>query len=110
MTPDKKGVWEWFDDDGIKRLVLVCNVAERLGEQRLRVALWGGYYDVTDRTEDIYGCVKGKWVVVEKDVHYSAEWPDRWGNYVGAHGCVPDEQIYEVPTPEQLTKFGRIIQ
>jgi len=101
MKPTHAGIWEWFEEDGTKRLVHVCNVAEALGEQRLRVAWWGGYYDVHDRTENIYGYVGHKWRVVERDVHYPAEWPDTWGAYVGDCNSVPEEQLYRMPTPEQ---------
>ena len=102
MKPDKDGIWEWFEEDGTKRLVHVCNVAAKLGEVRLRVAWWGGYYDVHDRIEDTYKSgTGGKWVVAEKDVHYEAEWPDRWGKYVGPSESVNRDDIYEIPTPEQ---------
>ena len=74
--PDKPGVWEWFEEDGTKRLVSVCDVGIR--KPNLRVAWWGGYYSARERTEDIFGSVGGKWVVTQKDVHYEAEWPDRW--------------------------------
>ena len=105
MKPDKAGIWEWFEEDGTKRLVSVCDVGEPMGEQRLRVYWWGGYYDVNDRTEDIYGYVNREWAVVEKDVHHPAEWPDRWGNYVGPEDSVPEDQKYWLPSPEQRVEI-----
>lgn len=87
MKPDKEGIWEWFDEDGNKRLVSVCNVAAKLGEVYLRVYWWGGYYSI------------------EADERRAAEWPDRWGNYIGPEDCVPESQKYWMPTPEEREKI-----
>ena len=92
MKPNKPGIWEWFEEDGTKRLVRVCDVGVALGKQHLRVAWWGGYYDVHDRIEDIYGYRDHQWGVVEKDSHHKAEWPDRWGKYIG-----PPESVTNFP-------------
>ncbi len=92
MKPDKEGIWEWFEEDGTKRLMYVCNVGGPLPEHYLRVYWWGGYYNISDDpgVDDKYGPIPGK-----------AEWPDRWGNYIGPLGTVPDADLYLGPTPEQ---------
>ena len=105
MKPNKPGIWEWFEEDGTKRLVRVCDVGVALGKQHLRVAWWGGYYDVHDRIEDIYGYRDHQWGVVEKDSHHKAEWPDRWGKYIGPPESVMQADLYDMPTPEQRTEI-----
>ncbi len=83
MTPDKAGIWEWFEEDGTTRLVCVCVI----GKNWLKVYWWGGYYNVND------------------DVDSRTEWPDRWGKYVGPLGSVEDKDLYLLPTPEQREKI-----
>lgn len=97
MKPDKEGIWEWFDENGTKRLVDVCNVDKPIGQVCLRVYWWGGYYNVNDEHDTDNP---------EFDKYMVAEWADRWGNYVGPRGCVAEEQqLYWMPTPEQMEKI-----
>lgn len=98
MKPDSEGVWEWYDDDGTKRLVSVFNVGRPLGELYLRVAWWGGYYNVDDEHDPEHP---------EHDKYTQAEWPDRWGIRVGDIGCVSELDIYNMPTPEQMIKIRK---
>lgn len=100
MKPDKAGIWEWFEEDGTKRLVEVFNVMDKIPDcpPYFRVYWWGGYYNVNDETEDLVN-VKGE-VVVKNHIN-PAEWPDRWGNRVGDNLSLPEEQLYLGPTPEQ---------
>jgi len=104
MKPDKEGIWEWFEEDGTKRLVSICNVGTP-DKPCLRVYWWGGYYNVHDLVDDLYGKVGDMWTVVEKNVFHAAEWPDRWGNYVGPEDSVPESQKYWMPTPEEREKI-----
>ena len=100
MKPDKKGIWEWFEEDGTKRLVYVADVG--VSTPYLRVVWWGGYYDVHDRVnEPIYDCDMKQCGTVNRP----AEWEDRWGNYVGPVNSVPDDQLYLQPTPEQRERI-----
>jgi len=96
MKPDKDGIWEWFEEDGTKRLVHVCDVAgklmEEFGQKYLRVCWWGGYYNVNDEHDP---------EAPEHDHLLEAEWPDKWGNYVGPIGSVAETDLYLMPTPEQ---------
>jgi len=100
MKPNREGIWEWFDKDGNKRLVEVFDVAAKLREATgyadpyLRVYWWGGYYNVNN--EGI-----GTW----EEALNKAEWPDRWGNFVGEIGSVPEEQLYSQPTTEQMKRI-----
>jgi hypothetical protein len=86
MKPNKPGIWEWFEEDGTKRLVCVCC----LGKDWLRVYWWGGYYSVNPEPETP-----------------GLEWPDRWGSFIGENESVPDEQLYLGPTPEQAEKIRK---
>jgi hypothetical protein len=101
MKPDKEGIYEWFEEDGTKRLVSVCNVAAKLGGVCLRVYWWGGYYRVNDEHDPDHP---------EHDVYNKAEWPDRWGNYVGTEDSIPDTQKYWMPTPEQRAAMENALQ
>jgi hypothetical protein len=93
MKPHKDGIWEWFEKDGTKRLVRVFDVG-LLGNQYLRVYWWGGYYNVKgDPFED-----------------GGDEWPDRWGNYIGSHGTVSDDKIYDMPTHRQRAEIFKKLQ
>ena len=100
MTPDREGIWEWFEEDGTKRLMAVYDVAKDLravnGSEPpyFRAYWWGGYYNVADSPEEVEG-----------DPFCKSEWPERWGNFVGEHGSIPDEQLYLMPTPEQREKI-----
>ena len=96
MKPDKEGIWEWFEEDGTRRLVAVCNVASPLDEVYLRVYWWGGYYNVNDEPDP---------EASELDHLTKAEWPDRWGKYVAGYGELAQEELYLAPTPEQRTKI-----
>ena len=93
MKPDKAGIWEWFDEDGTKRLVEVCDCApkDRGFKPHLRVFWCGGYYNVNDELEDIYD---GFGKVVVKNHIDEAEWADRWGVRVANNGDLPEEQLY----------------
>ncbi len=96
MKPDKAGIWEWFDNDGTKRLVTVVNVEHDASRPPfLRVYWWGGYYSVNDERHPN---------VSEEDWIAKTEWPDRWGNYVGPNDSAK-EDLYLMPTEEQLEKI-----
>ena len=96
MKPDKAGIWEWFEEDGTKRLVSVCDVG--VDTPYLRVYWWGGYYTVNEVVnEPIYDCDMKQ----VRTINRPPEWPDRWGAYVGDRNSVPEEQLYLMPTPEQ---------
>ena len=100
MKPTKPGIWEWFEEDGTKRLVHVCDVG--VDTPHLRVCWWGSYYDVHDRVnEPIYDCDLKQCGTVSRE----AEWPDRWGKYVGPSGCVTEDNLYLQPTPEEYAKL-----
>lgn len=96
MKPNVPGVWEWFDSDGVKRLVSVvdCGTHHGPSSQYLRVYWWGGYYDVT-------------YIGILPDGK-DHEWPDRWGKYVCALDSEKYKQIqhklYEFPTKKQRKK------
>jgi hypothetical protein len=97
MIPDKEGIWEWFEEDGTKRLMSVFNVEHDPSYPlHLRAYWWGGYYNVADSPEEVPG-----------DPFCKAEWPDRWGNYVGPNGSVKEEDLYNGPTPEQAEKIRK---
>jgi hypothetical protein len=94
MKPDKPGIWEWFDEDGTKRLVNVCDCTHGVSPIYLRVYFWGGYYNVNDEGADSIFAPFDK-----------AEWSDRWGRFVGEIGSIPEDQLYLGPTPEQFEKL-----
>jgi hypothetical protein len=94
--PGKPGIWEWFDEDGTKRLVHVCDVGVPKGEQHLRVAWWGGYYRISDEYDPKHP---------ENDKYTAAEWPDRWGKYIGHPESVLEDDLYRIPTPEQMEEI-----
>lgn len=72
MKPNKVGLWEWTNDGGEVITVPVVDVGGNIGVQWFRVYYRGGYYNVNDEE------------IGTPDEEYSkAEWPDRWGNYVG---------------------------
>ena len=96
--PDKTGVWEWFEEDGTKRLVHVCDVGIPIGQQWLRVYWWGGYYNVNDEHDPEHP---------EHDEYTKAEWPDRWGKYVGLPESVTSDQLYQAPTADQLEEIHK---
>lgn len=77
--PNKPGIWQWYDETGVARLVDVVDVWGGVGRPYLRVVFWGGYYDVHD-SED-----------------REAEWPDRWGSYVGQRGNFGEDEIFSMP-------------
>lgn len=96
MKPDREGIWEWFEEDGTKRHVVVYNVGKLLGTLYLRVYWWGGYYNVNDEPED----PGYEWAS-------KAEWPDRWGNFVAKLDTLPQEDLYLMPTPEQRIEINK---
>ena len=82
--PDTSGMWEWFDENGTKKEIDVCEIFPG----SFRVYSRGGYYNIADTK---YG---------------KAEWPDRWGNYVGrVYFEVPEEDVYSKPTPERMSQI-----
>lgn len=86
MKPNKIGIWEWFDEQGNKKLVHVVDFGyeiEGVYKPYFRVAFHGGYYNVNDESDnDGY------------DEYNKAEWPDSWGNYVGPTDSIPFDKIY----------------
>lgn len=108
MKPDRAGIWEWFEEDGTKRLVEVFDVAAKLREAtghadpHLRVYWWGGYYNVNEETDCLYD---SKGSLLDEVYTMEAEWADRWGNRVGDNNSLPDEQLYLGPTPEQRAEI-----
>ncbi len=93
MIPDREGIWEWFEKDGTRRLMTVVDVELSTREQPwLRVYWWGGYYNVADNPNNpgLFG---------------KREWPDNWGKRVGGVGSMPEEALYNGPTPEQREKI-----
>lgn len=104
MKPDREGIWEWFDEDGNRRLVEVFNVMKNIPGHRpyLRVYWWGGYYNVNDEVTNLYDC-QGN--IVEKNIVDEAEWTDSWGVRVGDNQSIPQDQLYLMPTPEELELF-----
>ena len=97
MKPDQSGIWEWFEEDGTKRLVDVVDVCKGFCPQYLRVFWWGGYYNVNDEHDAEHP---------EYDEATKAEWPDRWGKRVADNNALPQEQLYLMPTPEQRKMYG----
>lgn len=89
MKPNEPGIWEWFDNRGIKRLVEVVDVSCQVEDQWLRVYWWGGYYNIENEP-------------MECGVVLKAEWPDRWGNRVGYNGSLSEDQLYRRPTIEKI--------
>ncbi len=95
MKPDKPGIWEWFEEDGTKRLVSVVNTEHNASlPPSFCVFWWGGYYTINDERNPS---------APEWDWATKAEWPDRWGNYVGPNDMEAD--LYWMPTPEQFEKI-----
>jgi hypothetical protein len=87
MKPNKPGIWEWYDDTGTKQFVSVVNVeCDPSYPPYFRVYFRGGYYNINNEAV-------GTW----EEEFSLAEWPDRWGYYVGDEGCVSNEQIYGTP-------------
>lgn len=100
MKPNKPGIWEWFEEDGTKRLVSVLNIEHNPEcPPYLRVYWWGGYYNVNDEHDPD---------APEYDWAIKAEWPDRWGSYVAPLGCFGEEELYNGPTPEQAKRFEEL--
>jgi len=98
MKPDQPGIWEWFDEDGAKRLVEVFNVMDKCPNAApyLRVYWWGGYYNINDEHDP---------EAPEYDHHMKAEWPDRWGSRIGDNNSLPENQLYLMPTEAELVKI-----
>lgn len=87
MKPDRSGIWEWFDEDGTKRFVEVCDCApkDRGFKPHLRVFWCGGYYSVNDE-HDLEQ--------PEHDKFSKAQWADRWGVRIANNGDLPEDQLY----------------
>lgn len=98
--PDKAGIWEWFGEDGTKRLVEVFNVMDKFPDASpyLRVYWNGGYYNVNDEHDP---------EAPEYDWATKSEWPDRWGNRVGDNLSLSEDKLYLGPTPEQAEKIRK---
>lgn len=95
MKPDKPGIWEWYNSKGELKLVGVHDVGYFI--PLLRVYWWGGYYNVH---EDVEGKKRNP-----NDPHMNAEWPDSWGKYVGELDSVPNDQLYSLPTQEEMIEI-----
>jgi hypothetical protein len=93
MIPNKEGVYEWFEPNGIKRLVYVCDVSKPLCEGDLKVCWWGSYYSIVDEDTGNGFDRKAEWSTGE------------WGNYVGPFESFKEEDLYLNPTPEELKEF-----
>lgn len=72
MKPDKEGMWIWYDANGDKMIVPVINPYKEIGFVCLKVYSEGGYYSINDEE-----------IGTEMEKYCKAEWPDRWGEYVG---------------------------
>ena len=72
MKPNREGMWEWYDENGIKTIVPVIDCGNPIDTVWLRVYHLGGYYNVNDEA-----------IGTPDEPYCKAEWPDRWGNYVG---------------------------
>ena len=93
FRPTTQGIYEWFEKDRTKRLVVVWNVFEKLGDETnyLRVCWGGSYYDVHSRYEPLYNC-DGKHV---RTVWSPSEWTDgTWGKRIGDIGSIDDKYLY----------------
>lgn len=86
MTPDRNGVWEWYDKDNVLRRVIVFNVAPENYKPHFRVCWGGGYYNVNDESEG----------ESESDAPWmKAEWTGGvWGNYLGKDIDFKEEELY----------------
>jgi hypothetical protein len=95
MKPNSPGIWEWFEENGIKRLVEVVDIS--CGSKPcLRVYWWGGYYSIEDEVNQITDR-NGK----PKEFVSKAQWTNRFGNRVANNNSVPEELVYVRPTKEQ---------
>lgn len=102
MKPNSQGIWQWFDKDGIARLVEVYNVGNDK-RPHFRVFFWGGYYNINDEhlsLVDTQGKDCGKFT-------FKAEWPDRWGDRVGDIQNSPNEMIYLKPSEEEMKNLNQ---
>lgn len=103
MKPDRPGIWEWTNSDGIKRLVEVVNPYEDIGEVQLEVYWWGGYYLIEDSIEKVYD-MDGN--IVDDKYKRDAEWVNgTWGNRIGDNHSLPEDQLYLGPTQEEFEKY-----
>ena len=96
MKPDRPGIWEWFDEDGTKRLVEVFDVSPKRYPPHLRVYWWGGYYNVKEETNpcDPNG-----------NKRLMQEWADRWGERIAYNNSLPEKQLYLGPPKELRDKI-----
>ena len=93
MKSNRPGIWEWFDENGIRRLVEVFNCSPPNRNPYLRVYWWGGYYNVNDEYD------------LENSTYHKAEWADRWGERVSDNNALPDSELYLRPTPNQRSIY-----
>ena len=90
----------WVEARGHKQLVEVIDVSTDLRKfypnepVYLRVYFWGGYYNVND---DAVG--------TPEEEYCKAEWPDRWGEYVGPNRSLPEKALYGVPTEQEMKEY-----
>lgn len=83
--PTCPGIYEWYDDNGSKRLVEVVDVCKGMLPLYLRVYFAGGYYNVNDEHDPENP---------QYDELTKAEWPDRWGNRVADNHGLPEQDLY----------------
>lgn len=90
--PDSPGIWEWFEEDGTKRLVNVVNTSCVVDKPIFEVTWNGSYYNIEEYFDNIYN-LDGS--VFETNVLVKSEWTDgRWGNFVAKYGELPEDSIY----------------
>ena len=95
MKPNQSGIYEWFEEDGTKRLVEVVDVCKGFCPQYLRVFWCGGYYNINDERDAEHP---------EYDEMMKAEWHlGRWGNRVADNHGLPEDMLYLMPAKEQRT-------
>jgi hypothetical protein len=88
MMPNCEGIWEWFEEDGTKRLVEVVSPYKDIGENILQVYWNGSYYEIYDRVDNLYN-------LFEKNVLIKAEWVGgTWGNRIANNGEIHESLMY----------------
>ena len=92
MLPIIEGIYEWFESDGKRRLVSVCDVSPKKDNSYLRAYWAGGYYDIKDSVSDVYD-MGGVW---QYSFLKRSEWTGgTWGNRVGDIGSINEDLLYE---------------
>jgi hypothetical protein len=95
MIPNKTGIWEWFNLDGVRRLVYVWNVFEKYPNQEpwFRVCWKGGYYDIKPQEEDAETTRLIGQTAQER--FEEAGWSGgKWGKYMGQYSDFKEEELY----------------